>query len=302
MVKNCTFSNVLGTPRLPPSYIHICISIPYCSSGLFSAVLSSPPHRVGASYGHCHSLCSTLHTHFKKVIPHSTDWYFAIAAKSKFFRLFVPNRNSRSRLSEMRLSGVLAASLVAPWVVAHSGVPGSPKIFGLAPNDVATLRSRNVYGGHAARHARFAHNSKLDARQGGQDGRCGKEFGCASCAAGYCCSSAGYCENSHVHETFASMCLLFTGGQGQDYCQAPDSQFEYGPGADANKLPSGGTTRNIARPKPGEVPYGGEGIYACNVPGQIAITYDDGPYIYTNDVLDLFAQYKFKATFCKFAT
>ena len=90
-----------------------------------------------------------------------------------------------------------------------------------------------------------------------------------------------------------------SGGQGQDYCQAPDSNFEYGPGADANKLPAGGTTRNIPRPKVGNVLYGGEGIYVCTKPGQIAITYDDGPYIYTNELLDMFKSYNFKATFCK---
>jgi peptidoglycan/xylan/chitin deacetylase (PgdA/CDA1 family) len=45
------------------------------------------------------------------------------------------------------------------------------------------------------------------------------------------------------------------------------------------------------------VPYGGEGIYDCVEPGTVAITYDDGPYIYTNDVLDQFAAYGFKATF-----
>jgi peptidoglycan/xylan/chitin deacetylase (PgdA/CDA1 family) len=80
---------------------------------------------------------------------------------------------------------------------------------------------------------------------------------------------------------------------------APDSLFDYGPGADANKLPAGGSTRNIARPKNGDVPYGGEGIYSCVNPGQLAMTYDDGPYIYTNDVLDMFKSYGFKTTFCK---
>jgi peptidoglycan/xylan/chitin deacetylase (PgdA/CDA1 family) len=80
---------------------------------------------------------------------------------------------------------------------------------------------------------------------------------------------------------------------------APDSLFDYGPGADANKLPAGGSTRNIARPKLGNVDYGGDGIYSCVKPGQFAMTYDDGPYIYTNEVLDMFKAYNFKATFCK---
>jgi peptidoglycan/xylan/chitin deacetylase (PgdA/CDA1 family) len=33
------------------------------------------------------------------------------------------------------------------------------------------------------------------------------------------------------------------------------------------------------------------------VPGTIAITFDDGPYIYTDQLLDLFASYNAKATF-----
>jgi peptidoglycan/xylan/chitin deacetylase (PgdA/CDA1 family) len=73
--------------------------------------------------------------------------------------------------------------------------------------------------------------------------------------------------------------------------------FNYGPGCDANKTPAGASTRNDPRPQKGNVAYGGEGIYTCQKPGTVAITYDDGPYIYTNDVLDLFAQYGFKATF-----
>lgn len=39
-------------------------------------------------------------------------------------------------------------------------------------------------------------------------------------------------------------------------------------------------------------------IYPCaGNPGQIALTYDDGPYLYTNDLLDILAAYGFKATF-----
>jgi hypothetical protein len=200
----------------------------------------------------------------------------------------------------MRLSEILAASLVAPLVAAHAGIPGVPKIFGLPPKDIAALKSRNIFGGHHARSAYPAHGSRLQARQGGNaDGRCGKEFGCATCDEGYCCSSGGWCKLTHPHAD-EPLLMIPLGGQGQEYCQAPDSQFDYGPAADANKLPAGGTTRNVARPKVGSVVYGGEGIYVCTKPGQIAITYDDGPYIYTNDLLDLFASYKFKATFCKY--
>lgn len=173
----------------------------------------------------------------------------------------------------MRFTDVLAASLVAPLVAAHGGILGMPKIFGLGRSGPTRLRAERGLENSARKVAQ-----KLQARQGGLEGRCGPEAGGASCAPGYCCSGAGWC------------------GIGDDYCMAPDCLFEYGSGCDANKLPSGGTTREIARPQLGSVPYG-EGIYDCIEPGTVAITYDDGPYIYTNDVLDQFAAYGFKATF-----
>jgi hypothetical protein len=32
--------------------------------------------------------------------------------------------------------------------------------------------------------------------------------------------------------------------------------------------------------------YGGAGVYECVKTGDIALTFDDGPYLYTNDLLD----------------
>ncbi|KAK5167276.1 hypothetical protein LTR04_007397 [Oleoguttula sp. CCFEE 6159] len=66
---------------------------------------------------------------------------------------------------------------------------------------------------------------------------------------------------------------------------------------DDNTVPPGTSTSTIARPLLGSVPYGGAGIYDCTVPGTIAITYDDGPYIYTDHVLDILKSYNAKATF-----
>jgi peptidoglycan/xylan/chitin deacetylase (PgdA/CDA1 family) len=60
---------------------------------------------------------------------------------------------------------------------------------------------------------------------------------------------------------------------------------------------SGPTTRNDPRPQKGNIPYGGAGIVTCKQPGTVAITFDDGPNIYTGQVLNLLAQYGFKATF-----
>ncbi|KAG8358191.1 hypothetical protein FVEN_g3920 [Fusarium venenatum] len=110
-----------------------------------------------------------------------------------------------------------------------------------------------------------------------QAGRCGTGFG-GVCAANECCSSAGWC------------------GTGYLYCSAPSCQIEYGPGCDANVRPTGPDTTNVARPKVGSIPYG-QAIYRCNRNGDIALTYDDGPYTYTEDLLDLLQRYNVKATF-----
>lgn len=65
-------------------------------------------------------------------------------------------------------------------------------------------------------------------------------------------------------------------GTTKDHCSAPDCLIDFGPACDANKTPSGASTRNDARPQKGNVPYGGEGIYSCQKAGTVAITYDDG--------------------------
>jgi peptidoglycan/xylan/chitin deacetylase (PgdA/CDA1 family) len=52
----------------------------------------------------------------------------------------------------------------------------------------------------------------------------------------------------------------------------------------------------IARPKLGSIPYGAD-IYSCATPGTVALTFDDGPWIYTSELLDLLNQYNAKATF-----
>lgn len=43
--------------------------------------------------------------------------------------------------------------------------------------------------------------------------------------------------------------------------------------------------------------YGSDGIYDCANVGDMALTFDDGPYIYTEHILDLLDQYNAKATF-----
>ncbi|WQF85099.1 Putative chitin-binding, type 1, NodB domain, glycoside hydrolase/deacetylase, beta/alpha-barrel [Colletotrichum destructivum] len=110
-------------------------------------------------------------------------------------------------------------------------------------------------------------------------GLCGPDNGNVSCATNECCSAAGYC------------------GTTPDHCKAPDCLFQFGPACDANKIPPGLNTSSIVRTKLGQVEYGGPGVYSCVNPGDVALTYDDGPASYTNDLLDLLKKYNAKATF-----
>ncbi|KAF6822675.1 chitin deacetylase [Colletotrichum plurivorum] len=111
------------------------------------------------------------------------------------------------------------------------------------------------------------------------NGQCGPANGNAVCAVNECCSAAGFC------------------GSGPDYCRAPDCQFQFGPACDANKTPPGLNTSSIARNQLGQVAYGGPGVYSCVNPGDVALTFDDGPDRYTNDLLDLLKKYNASATF-----
>ena len=86
----------------------------------------------------------------------------------------------------MRFSHVIAASVVAPLVAAHGNIPGAPKIFGL-PRD---LKAPAPIAARVARHVSEPKRGLLETRQGGQNGRCGPDFGGASCDQGFCCSGA----------------------------------------------------------------------------------------------------------------
>ncbi|RKF62514.1 Chitin deacetylase, partial [Golovinomyces cichoracearum] len=115
----------------------------------------------------------------------------------------------------------------------------------------------------------------VEEKRATSDGRCGPGIG--SCT--NCCSAAGYC------------------GSDPDYCISPDCQYQYGPLCHANIKPAGASTADVPRPLVGSVPYGGAGIFDCVTPGTVAFTFDDGPYLYTEDVLDKFKRYNAKATF-----
>ncbi|CAG8975250.1 hypothetical protein HYALB_00007950 [Hymenoscyphus albidus] len=105
---------------------------------------------------------------------------------------------------------------------------------------------------------------------------CGPGIG--SCPTGFCCSAEGAC------------------GEGSSFCAGPDCQFLYGPACDANQIPSGSSTSGIPRTIIGSIPYGTR-IKSCSRPNVAALTFDDGPYIYTSALLDLLDQYNAKATF-----
>ncbi|KAK1984515.1 polysaccharide deacetylase [Colletotrichum cereale] len=105
---------------------------------------------------------------------------------------------------------------------------------------------------------------------------CGPGIG--SCAPGQCCSEAGWC------------------GTTADFCGGSQCQLEYSDSCDTFFPPPGASTESIARPLLGSVPYGSI-ITTCAVPGTLALTFDDGPYIYTSELLDILEAQNVTATF-----
>ncbi|KAM5353907.1 hypothetical protein ACJ41O_000557 [Fusarium nematophilum] len=107
---------------------------------------------------------------------------------------------------------------------------------------------------------------------------CGRDTG--PCPSGQCCSEAGRC------------------GTSKDYCTSPQCQIPYSNGnCDSSKKPSGETTANIPRQQlSGNVPYN---VYItnCSEPGTVALTFDDGPYKFTDHILDVLEENNVKATF-----
>ncbi|KAK1777790.1 hypothetical protein QBC45DRAFT_179572 [Copromyces sp. CBS 386.78] len=177
-------------------------------------------------------------------------------------------------------SALLVTSLGLTFAHDASGGQHVPKILGGRKllSELKAFRSGPV---HAAtplsERAPTLERNSGPRKRDANDQQCGPGLG--SCAAGKCCSFEGWC------------------GVGKDYCTAPDCQINYGPGCDGNQKPSGPDTSGISRPKVGKVLYAGGGIYDCVTDGDIALTFDDGPYLYTNDLLDKLKSYGVKATF-----
>lgn len=81
-------------------------------------------------------------------------------------------------------------------------------------------------------------------------------------------------------------------------CAAPDCKLDYGGGCDALVTrPFGSDTSKDKRPPKGDVPYAPQIIRSCSVPNTVALTYDDGPNIFTENLLDMLDEYNAKATF-----
>ncbi|KAI2630521.1 carbohydrate-binding module family 18 [Xylaria nigripes] len=181
----------------------------------------------------------------------------------------------------MRLFSAVSLALFASQTIAHPNPDGYPvpKLAG-ARKFLRDFKGERKWEQASSELRERQQTSGVEERgdlEKRQNTRCGPSFG--SCAAGDCCSLEGYC------------------GKGADYCSAPDCQINYGPACDGNQRPSGVDTSTIARPKLGSIPYGGIGIFDCINNGEIAMTFDDGPYNYTNDLLDKLAKYSAKATF-----
>jgi peptidoglycan/xylan/chitin deacetylase (PgdA/CDA1 family) len=65
---------------------------------------------------------------------------------------------------------------------------------------------------------------------------------------------------------------------------------------DSDATPAGPSTQNVPRPLKGPITYTGD-IYDCAENNVVALSYDDGPYNYTAQLLDLLRRYNFHATF-----
>ncbi|RYP13020.1 hypothetical protein DL765_007051 [Monosporascus sp. GIB2] len=176
----------------------------------------------------------------------------------------------------MRWFDTFVLAGAASFAAAHGN--GLPRIAGDPRLSVELTTSKRWQSASNLVHGSSSARREVDETTN-TNGRCGEDFDNASCAPGYCCSVAGWC------------------GKDKAYCWAPDCQINFGPGCDGNKKPKGEDTSDVPRPKVGSVPYGGTGIYRCVNEGDIALTYDDGPFDDTGDLLDIFKQYDAVATF-----
>lgn len=67
-------------------------------------------------------------------------------------------------------------------------------------------------------------------------------------------------------------------------------------GSSSSTIPSLDYLAQLPRPQLGSTPYG-QVITSCTVPGTIALSFDDGPWLYTSDLMDLLQREDVHATF-----
>jgi hypothetical protein len=133
----------------------------------------------------------------------------------------------------------------------------------------------------------------------GPGGSCGPGVG--YCAPGLCCSISVSTLVSPSrkapsgHGDTDSGVQGFCGSSGA-HCTSPGCQLAFGPACDGNHHPGGPETEWTPRPHFGHVPYG-TNIRSCTSPNMLALTFDDGPYTYTSDLLDLLQRNGVTATF-----
>ncbi|KAL7943355.1 carbohydrate esterase family 4 protein [Trichoderma barbatum] len=108
------------------------------------------------------------------------------------------------------------------------------------------------------------------------DLRCGPGLG--RCDEGECCSEFGFC------------------GTTAQSCSGSQCQLDYSDSCDTQVGPPGDSTEGISRTFFGDVPYA-ETITQCVADGLVALTFDDGPYEFTSQLLDILDKYEVKATF-----
>ncbi|KAM0452805.1 hypothetical protein ACHAO4_005224 [Trichoderma viride] len=135
---------------------------------------------------------------------------------------------------------------------------------------VAFIFSEAIYAAPERINSRFEY--VLETR----DKKCGPDAG--SCGEGECCSEAGFC------------------GTSANYCAGSQCQLDYSYSCDTQISPPGESTEGISRRHIGDVPYAST-ITQCIDPGHVALTFDDGPYVYTSQLLDILEKHDVKATF-----
>ncbi|KAF4950733.1 hypothetical protein FGADI_8007 [Fusarium gaditjirri] len=148
----------------------------------------------------------------------------------------------------------------------------------MKPSLPVTLASLLLHAGTALSGPVFAADDILSLRDSKLRKRAECGLGIGSCNPGSCCSESGFC------------------GTTGDFCGGSACQLEYSDSCDTFFGPRGSSTEGISRPQLGNVPYGTV-ITTCTTPGVIALTFDDGPLAYTNDLLDLLDERDVQATF-----